>query len=785
VRGLARRDTGLQDTVRKGIALLRETAAAQVYLRACNSVGPGPRVVGSLLIENHGSIRIGGGFVARSTFSPIELVTGPEGEIEIGEAVWLNFGTAIHAHQRVVIGDRSQVGQYSIIADTESPTAESGARRPPEPIHIGSDVWIAGRVTVLPGARIGDGSVITAGSIVAGEIPAGVIAGGIPARILRRVDDQSNGANGREASPFAAVAAPVSAADAAPTPQKNAAGAVAEPAPRPEPAFSGIIFADFTAEDFAEQLERDPEQPQLRAEVPSFGQVVQSLLSGDAADFAFVWTRPEAALEAFAKLADFEPVDHAALLAEVDAFCDVIATGAKRFRHVFVASWTLPPWRRGMGAIDARETGLSRALWAINLRLSERLSSLPNVHVLNAQRWIDAAGRGFASKAWYLGKVAYPKEVFAEAARDVKAALRSLSGQARKLLVFDLDDTLWGGIVGDVGWENLRLGGHDGEGEAFVDLQRAAKALTRRGVVLALVSKNEESTALEAIRKHPEMVLREDDFVGWRINWTDKARNIVELATELNLGLQSVVFIDDNPVERARVREALPEVLVPEWPEDKLLYPSALLGLRCFDSASITSEDAQRTQLYTSERKRDALLKQVGSLDDWLKGLNIKVRVEPLAPANLVRSAQLLNKTNQLNLSTRRLSESELVDWTKAPGRKLWSFSVSDRFGDAGLTGLVSIEIDQGVGRIVDYVLSCRVMGRKVEETLMHLAIAEARKLGAAAVEARYLKTAKNKPVLTFLKNSGLTTADGELFAWDASREYPLPEAVTLERMGW
>jgi FkbH-like protein len=626
--------------------------------------------------------------------------------------------------------------------------------------------------------------VITAGSIVAGEIPSGVVAGGIPARVLRRVDDQANGANGRGPSPFA-DAAPAPAPNASSATPADGAPAVPEPPPRPEPAFSGVVIADFTADDFARVLEQDPELPQLGAEVASFGQVVQSLLAGDAADFAFVWTRPDAALEAFAKLAEFEPVDHAALLAEVDAFCKVVATGAKRFKHVFVASWTLPPWRRGMGAIDARETGLSHALWAINLRLSEQLAPLSNVHVLNAQRWIDAAGRGFASKAWYLGKVAYPNDVFAEAARDVKAALRSLSGQARKLLVFDLDDTLWGGIVGDVGWENLRLGGHDGEGEAFVDLQRAAKALTRRGVVLALVSKNEESTALEAIRSHPEMVLREDDFVGWRINWTDKARNIVELATELNLGLQSVVFIDDNPVERARVREALPEVFVPEWPEDKLLYPSALLGLRCFDSVSITSEDAQRTQLYTSERKRDALLKQIGSLDDWLKGLNIKVRVEPLGPANLVRSAQLLNKTNQLNLSTRRLGESELMEWTKAPSRKLWSFSVSDRFGDAGLTGLVSIEVDQRIGRIVDYVLSCRVMGRKVEETLMHLAIAEAQKLGVDIVEARYLKTAKNKPVLSFLQKSGFATTDGELFTWDALREYRLPEAVTLERIGW
>ena len=199
-----------------------------------------------------------------------------------------------------------------------------------------------------------------------------------------------------------------------------------------------------------------------------------------------------------------------------------------------------------------------------------------------------------------------------EAAADIRAAFVGLRGAAKKLLVLDLDDTLWGGIVGDAGWENLRLGGHDPQGESFADFQRAIKNLKRRGVVLALVSKNEESVALEAIRNHPEMVLKEDDFVGWRINWTDKARNIAELATELNLGLQSVVFIDDNPVERARVREALPEVFVPEWPEDKLLYASAFGQLRCFDAPPsverISSERGctRKSASATTSRRRSA-----------------------------------------------------------------------------------------------------------------------------------------------------------------------------------
>ena len=156
---------------------------------------------------------------------------------------------------------------------------------------------------------------------------------------------------------------------------------------------------------------------------------------------------------------------------------------------------------------------------------------------------------------------------------DLKAGLNGLDGRGRKLIVVDLDDTLWGGIVGEVGWEQLKLGGHDHVGEAFADFQRALKGLNRRGILLAIASKNEERVALEGIAQHPEMVLSLDDFAGWRIDWEDKAQNIADMVAELNLGLQSVVFIDDNPAERSRVREALPEVFVPEWPADPALYP--------------------------------------------------------------------------------------------------------------------------------------------------------------------------------------------------------------------
>jgi FkbH-like protein len=242
-----------------------------------------------------------------------------------------------------------------------------------------------------------------------------------------------------------------------------------------------------------------------------------------------------------------------------------------------------------------------------------------------------------------------------------------------------------------------------------------------------------------------------------------------------------VVFIDDNPVERGRVHEALPEVLVPDWPEDKLLYPAALAQLRCFDVPALSKEDAERTQLYASERARQSLMDQVGSMDDWLEKLEIRVTAEPLGPANLARTAQLLNKTNQMNLSTRRLTDQELTAWAAAPGRALWAVSVADRYGDAGLTGIVSVEVADGAARVVDYVLSCRVMGRRVEEAMVHLAVETARAAGATSLEARLLPTRKNKPCLDFWRRSGLAAPGPEQFRWEAPLPYPLPSCIHLD----
>ena len=198
--------------------------------------------------------------------------------------------------------------------------------------------------------------------------------------------------------------------------------------------------------------------------------------------------------------------------------------------------------------------------------------------------------------------------------KDIENLYLSRKGQNRKLLVLDLDDTLWGGIVGDVGWKNLRIGGHDYLGESFRDFQLKIKSLTVRGIMLALASKNDESIAMEAIKKHPEMVLSINDFVAHRINWKDKAKNISEIVDELNIGLQSVVFFDDSPFERERVRQTLPEVFVPDLPKDPTDYVSFFSKLRCFDKKHITSEDKVRGEMYKTESKRKSLKQNFAKL---------------------------------------------------------------------------------------------------------------------------------------------------------------------------
>lgn len=551
-----------------------------------------------------------------------------------------------------------------------------------------------------------------------------------------------------------------------------------------------LAISDFNTSTFNGYLTNDEQLPLVEVIEAPYGQVTQVLLAKDQGgwekhpDFVVAWTRPEIVSRSFNLLLQGEPVSLDTILSEVDEYASLLVELEGRVEFAFVPTWVLPPYRRCFLAVEMRTgVGMDNTLMRMNLRLAEKLEKVPTIIVLNAHNWIGLSGKtGFSSKLWYMSKIPFENSVFKDAATTMKSALRGILGKSKKLVVLDLDDTLWGGIVGEQGWQNLRLGGHDPVGEACVDFQRELKSLANRGILLAIVSKNEESVALEAIRNHPEMVLRLEDFAGWRINWLDKASNMVDLVSSLNLGLDSVVFIDDNPVERKRVSEALSQVFVPDWPEDKMLYKAALQGLSCFEGPVVTQEDRSRTRMYAAEKVRASSQVSFLSLDEWLESLGTVVTCEPLNQSNLPRANQLLNKTNQMNLSTRRMSEQALLAWANENNRRLWVFRLKDKFGDLGLTGLLSLEHDTTKARIVDFILSCRVMGRKIEETMLAKAIEAAQSLGAVEVFAQYIATEKNKPCLEFLKRSAFRYCeDGQTFHWDTKMPYPIPKQIHFE----
>jgi len=550
------------------------------------------------------------------------------------------------------------------------------------------------------------------------------------------------------------------------------------------------IIADFNTDNFVRLLEKHSQELNATVTAAPYGQALQTLLDPSLDfwarpyDALVIWTFPGSVVPSFNDVLDLQSPSADDLNQSVDAFADVVRSLNGRAHHVFVPSWVALPGSAHNPSLEMKSgVGTAAALLRLNLRLVDALGVDSRVVLFNTERWIRQGGpNAFSDKLWYLSKTPYSRVVFEDAARDIVAALRGVKGLRKKAIILDLDNTLWGGVVGDLGWESVQVGGHDPVGEAFSQFQKELKRLSREGVVLAIVSKNEEQTALEAIDKHPEMVLRSGDFAGWRINWDDKAQNIVDLMADLNLGVDSAVFIDDSAHERSRVRQALPDVLVPDWPTDPMDYAKALRELRCFENPALSSEDRARTSMYVSDRQRKQLHSELGSLEQWLETLHLQVVVEPLSPSNLERTAQLLNKTNQMNLATRRMSPQELLEWASNDSHRLWTFRVADRLGDYGICGIASLAFSDGRAALVDFVLSCRAMGRGVEDAIISVVANKVRQAGAQHLAAEYLPTKKNAPcVRWFEQHRGFTRVqDTQTFLLNVTSDVSAPRHIRI-----
>jgi len=328
--------------------------------------------------------------------------------------------------------------------------------------------------------------------------------------------------------------------------------------------------------------------------------------------------------------------------------------------------------------------------------------------------------------------------------------------------VLDLDNTLWGGVIGDDGVAGIHLGQGDPLGEAYVSFQRYAKALSERGVILAVCSKNEELLAREPFEKHPEMVLRWDDFSCFVANWEDKVTNLKRIAQQLNIGLQSMVFVDDNPAERDLVRQFLPEVAVPELPEDPAEYAAALERYRYFEVAALSAEDFQRREFYRANLERQQALGSHASLDEFLRSLDMRARVGPIREADLERSVQLIGKSNQFNLTTRRHTSAEVLHMMASPDWVTFTVTLSDRFGDNGLISvLLACQRDEAL-YVDTWLMSCRVLQRGVERLLLNHLVAAARQRGLQRIRGEFIPTAKNKLVQNHYQELGFSLVHRE-----------------------
>ena len=405
---------------------------------------------------------------------------------------------------------------------------------------------------------------------------------------------------------------------------------------------------------------------------------------------------------------------------------------------------------------DQTEAGQSGLIRRINGELRRLAGNNRGVYVLDYDALVARHGSAHwhDERKWLMARLPIAAEHLVDMAREWMRYIVPLAGRTCKALVVDLDNTLWGGIIGEDGMAGIKCSA-EYPGAAFQALQRALLDLSRRGILLAICSKNNLDDAMEAIEKHPGMLVRPKDFAAMRINWGDKAQNVREIAKELNLGIDSLAFLDDNPFEREQMRAALPEITVIEISGNALEYAAAVRDCPVFERLTLSAEDQQRTTMYAVERARSSAEHKFQSKEDFFRYLEQEADLDPVTDLTLARVAQLTQKTNQFNVTTRRYSEAQIAEMAKRSDWHIFSIKVRDRFGDHGLVG-VAITHDEGEQCEIDtFLLSCRVIGRTVETALLAHIAKSAADRGRKRVIGWFLPTKKNAPARDFYEQHG------------------------------
>lgn len=414
-----------------------------------------------------------------------------------------------------------------------------------------------------------------------------------------------------------------------------------------------------------------------------------------------------------------------------------------------------------MGVLDDMiDRGQNSIILELNRFLSEIVSSYENIYLVNTNLCLLRIGEDsfYDRRYWHIGKAPYSKRAIAEIANEGFKIIRALKGKNKKCIVLDCDNTLWGGIVGEDGIERIKIS-DTYPGSFYKEFQTEIFNLCNRGILIALCSKNNPEDVWEVFKHHPDMVIKEQHITLAKINWNDKASNIKAIASELNIGLDSIVFVDDSEFEADLVRRELPEVEVILLPKDKPYEYSRIL--RCsgfFDSVAFSDEDRSRTAMYRAEVARKHEREKVTDLDDFYRSLKMKIQIKFSDDFSCPRIAQLTQKTNQFNLTTIRYSESDIRMLMNNPNTDVVYLKLADKFGDSGIVGVAIVKYENHQAIIESFLLSCRVLGRKVEEAFLLSILRLAKDKVVASVIGKYVRTKKNSQTEYFYEKNGFVS---------------------------
>jgi FkbH-like protein len=524
---------------------------------------------------------------------------------------------------------------------------------------------------------------------------------------------------------------------------------------------------------------------------PSYDQVAQEALTPDSKVNS---SKPDAVLLALdyralpLKLSLGDREASAATVQGVVEYLQALRTGIQTHSNAVCIFQTFaPPPETLFGNLDRGLPGTLRSLIdAINRELAEFVLGSGDV-LLDVAGVAETVGLAnwHNAQLWNMAKFSFSDELIPLYADHVARVVAAIRGKSGKVLILDLDNTVWGGVIGDDGLEGIKIAQGDATGEAHLAVQRLALDLRQRGIVLAVSSKNTDEVARTPFEKHPEMLLKLEHIAVFQANWNDKATNIQAIAEELSLGLDAMVFLDDNPAERGLVRKLLPQVAVPELPEDPAYYARTLAAGGYFEAVAFANEDLKRAGFYQDNAKRASLQKQVGGVDAYLASLDMTIVFQPFDATGRARIVQLINKSNQYNLTTRRYTDPEVTEAENAPEIFTLQVRLTDIFGDNGMISVVICRpAESGIWEIDTWLMSCRVLGRKVEHMVLREMLDHARAAGVRKLIGIYRPTDRNKLVVDHYAKLGFSWLREEetgLTRWELLVENANPESAPMK----